>query len=325
MRITSYRASTHRHPSPMEANSQPGENTMINAQLHHRIGLKNILFPTDFSPAAQWAVPFVRTIAQEYDAKVTTLHVAVPNVFTYTTPDSPKAAIELQQEWSLAQAKKAETELPGICNQVVVRTAPDVWTVVNDVIQAEQIDLVIVGTRGLMGLPKVLMGSTAEEIFRRSSVPVITIGPSARSDQESGTQLRRIVFASDFTAESEAAAPYALSFAEENNAQLTLVHVIEMHLSHKEQKSTRVSVAEAMHQLHQIVPSEDEPWCRPETIVEHGDPATRILAVASEQNADLIVLGIRNTNHVCVTTHIENSVAHTIVAHASCPVLTVRN
>lgn len=121
---------------------------MNNAQLYRRIGLKNILFPTDFSPAAQWAVPFVRKIAKEYDAKVTTLHVAVPDVFTYMTPDSPKAAIGLQEEWSLAQAKKVETELPGLCNQVVVRTAPDVWTVVNDVIQAEQIDLIILGTCG---------------------------------------------------------------------------------------------------------------------------------------------------------------------------------
>ena len=298
---------------------------MNNAQLYHRISVKNILFPTDLSPAAQWAVPFVRKIAQEYDAKVTTLHVAVPDVFTYMTPDSPKAAIELQQEWSLAQVKKVETELAGICNQAVVRTAPDVWTVVNDVIQAEQIDLVILGTRGLMGLPKVLMGSTAEEIFRRSSVPVITIGPSARSDQDSGAQWRRIVFASDFTVESGAAAPYAISFAEEDNAQLTLVHVIEMNGSNKEHKSTRISVAEAMHQLHRIVPPAAELWCRPETVVEHGDPATRILAVAGEKDADLIVLGIRNTSHVYATTHIENSIAHTIVAHASCPVLTVRN
>jgi nucleotide-binding universal stress UspA family protein len=298
---------------------------MNNAQLYQRVSVKNILFPTDFSPAAQWAVPFVRKIAQEYDAKVTTLHVAIPDAFTYMTPDSPKAAIGLQEEWSQEQMKRMEAELPGICNQVVVRSAPDVWTVVNDIIQAEQIDLVILGTRGLMGLPKVLMGSTAEEIFRRSSVPVITIGPSARSDQESGAQWRRIVFASDFTAESGAAAPYAVSFAEENNAQLTLVHIIEMRGSHKEQRSTRTSVAEAMHQLHQIVPPEAELWCRPETVVEHGEPATRILAVACEKDADLIVLGIRHTNDVTVASHIEKSIAHTIVAHASCPVLTVRN
>src|ERR1700726_4423343 len=108
---------------------------MNNTQIYQRVSVKNILFPTDFSPAAQWAVPFVRKIAQEYDAKVTTLHVVVPDVFTYMTPDSPKAAIGLQKEWSQAQVKKVETDLPGICNQVVVRTASDVWTVVNDVIQ----------------------------------------------------------------------------------------------------------------------------------------------------------------------------------------------
>jgi len=92
------------------------------AQLHQRVNLKNILFPTDFSPAAKWALPFVRKIAQEFDADVTTVHVAVPDLLTYMTPDSPKAAIELQQEWALGEIKKVEMQLPGIRNHVAVRT-----------------------------------------------------------------------------------------------------------------------------------------------------------------------------------------------------------
>ena len=298
---------------------------MNDVQLNQRVTLKNILFPTDFSPAAKWAVPFVRKIAQEFHANVTTLHVAVPDVLTYMTPDSPKAAIESQQEWALGEIKKVETQLPGVCNHVVVRTGPDVWTVVKQLIQADQIDLIIVGTHGLTGLPKLLMGSTAEEIFRRSSVPVLTIGPSARTDEETGARWQHVIFASDFTAESRAAAPYAISFAEENNAQLTLVHVIGMRGSPEEERYAGVSVAEAMHQLDQIVPPAAELWCRPETVVEHGDPATRILAVAREKSADLIVLGIRNTSHVTLASHLEKSIAHTIVTHASCPVLTVRS
>jgi nucleotide-binding universal stress UspA family protein len=297
---------------------------MNKTQPQQRVSLKNILFLTDFSPAAEWTVPFVRKIAQEFDADVTTLHVAVPDVWRCMTPDSPMAAIELQQAWALGEIKKVETQLPGIRNHIVVRTGSDVWTVVKPLIQAEQIGLIILGTHGLTGLPKLLMGSTAEEIFRRSPVPVITIGPSARTDEETGAPWQHVIFASDFTAESRAAAPYAISFAEENNAQLTLVHVIGTRGSHEEERYAGVSVAEAMHQLDQIVPPAAELWCRPETVVEHGDPATRILAVAREKAADLIVLGIRNTSHVIVASH-EKSIAHTIVAHASCPVLTVRN
>jgi nucleotide-binding universal stress UspA family protein len=170
-----------------------------------------------------------------------------------------------------------------------------------------------------------LIGSTAEEMFRRSCVPVITVGPSARTDQEATARWQRVIFASDFTAESRAAAPYAISFAEENDAQLTLIHVIKMQGSHEEERHSGITVAEAMHQLHQIVPPAAELWCRPEAVVDHGDPATRILAVAREKSADLIVLGIRNTSHVTVASHLERSIAHMIVAHASCPVLTVRS
>ena len=125
--------------------------------------------------------------------------------------------------------------------------------------------------------------------------------------------------------ESRAAAPHAVSFAEENDAQLTLVHVIAMTAPRKGARANGLTVAEAMHQLHELVPPEAQLWCRPEVVVEHGEPAARILALATEKNADLIVLGIRNTNHIMLTSHLAESIPHTIAVHASCPVLTVRS
>lgn len=298
---------------------------MKEAQVDKRISLNNILFLTDFSWASEWALPFVRGIAQEYGAKVTALHVAVPDVLTYMTPDSLAAAIELQQDSALVEMKQIETQLVGIPHQVAVVAGKAVWAVVEPMLQDEQVDLIVVGTHGRTGLPKLLMGSTAEEIFRRSPVPVMTIGPSASKNEQSGARWQHVIFASDFTPESLAAAPHPISFAEENDAQLTLVHVIETWGQRKDANQNRTTVVEALHQLHEIVPPEAELWCRPETIVEHGDPATRILALANQRSADLIVLGIRSTSHVLVTNHLEKTIAHTIVAHATCPVLTVRS
>jgi nucleotide-binding universal stress UspA family protein len=302
------------------------EFTMLNKQrLEKRVRIKNILFLTDFSWASESAIPFVREIAQEYEAKVTALHVTVPDVLAYMTPDSPSAAIELQCDFALAEMKKVETQLSGVSHQVLVMAGKSVWAVVEPMLQTEDFDLVIVGTHGRTGLPQLLMGSTAEEIFRRSSVPVMTVGPSANPGEVWRARWQRILFASDFTAEANAAAPFATSFAEENNAQLILLHVIETKGSRKTVKRPGITVAEVMHNLHEIVPPEAVLWCRPETVVEHGDPATRILAVANEKKVDLIVLGTRNTGHVMVTSHLEKTIAHTVLAHASCPVLTVRS
>jgi len=298
---------------------------MNKQRLEKRIRIRNILFLTDFSWASESAIPFVREIAQEYESKITALHVTVPDVLAYMTPDSPSVAIELQHDFALAEMKKVETQLFGISHQVLVMAGKSVWAVVEPMLQTEDFDLVIVGTHGRTGLPQLLMGSTAEEIFRRSSVPVMTIGPSANPGEVWRARWQRILFASDFTAEADAAAPFATSFAEENNAQLVLLHVIETKGPRKAARRSGTTVAEVMHNLHEIVPAEAELWCRPETVVEHGDPATRILAVANEKKVDLIVLGTRNTGHVMVTSHLEKTIAHTVLAQARCPVLTVRS
>jgi nucleotide-binding universal stress UspA family protein len=301
------------------------ENVMQKARVDKRISMKNILFLTDFSAASERALPFVREIASDFGANVTALHVLVPDVLTYMTPDSPSAAIELQTESALAEMRRVESQLAGIPNKGMLVSEKKVWAALEPILKEDQVDLIVLGTHGRTGLSKLLLGSTAEEVFRRSRVPVMTIGPSVRLDGRGGARWERVVFALDFTPECLKASPYAISFSEENDAQLTLVHVLPVRGQRKQASKDGLTVAEAMHHLHEIVPPEAGLWCRPEAVVEHGEPATKILEVAKQRKADLIVLGIHGTNHALSTSHLERSVAHTIVANASCPVLTVRS
>jgi nucleotide-binding universal stress UspA family protein len=50
-------------------------------------------------------------------------------------------------------------------------------TVILNVIENEDVDLVIVGTHGRKGLEHTVFGSVAENVVRRSPVPVLTINP----------------------------------------------------------------------------------------------------------------------------------------------------
>jgi len=80
-----------------------------------------------------------------------------------------------------------------------------------------------------------------------------------------------------------------------------------------------------MYHLHELIPPSAELWCRPEAFVQYGDPARKILEVAQERGADLIILGVREaTGYVGATTHLARTTAQHIVAHSHCPVLTVR-
>jgi nucleotide-binding universal stress UspA family protein len=80
-----------------------------------------------------------------------------------------------------------------------------------------------------------------------------------------------------------------------------------------------------MYELHEIVPQDAELWCRPEAVVEYGEPGACILEAAKKRDADLVVLGVRSAQgRLGAATHLERAVAHKVVAHATCPVLTVR-
>jgi nucleotide-binding universal stress UspA family protein len=232
--------------------------------------------------------------------------------------------IEAQEQAAKAQMQRIEAALKCVTQEAILVHGAAVWPVVEDAIEKCEIDLVILGTRGRTGGTKYLLGSVAEEIFRRSPVPVMTIGPAVRGNGANHARFSRVLFATDFTPESLTAAPYATFFAQEHESRLILLHVIGEHETGRTRKRGRLSVAEAIHQLCEIVPPEAELWHRPEPVVDHGEPAARILETANERLADLIVLGIRDTSHLLAAAHLQTSTAHKIVARALCPVLTVR-
>jgi nucleotide-binding universal stress UspA family protein len=290
-----------------------------------RITLKNILYLTDFSEPSEAALPFAAAIAREYGAKVHAFHVLLPMPYTYATPESTAASLEAQDEAVEEGMQRVHSQLADLPHETIVQRAIGVWPSLEQAIEEYTIDLIVLGTHGRTGAQKLLLGSVAEEILRRSHVPVLTIGPWAWTEVHNGAKFRRVLFATDFTGESLAAAPYAISMAQENQARLVLLHVMRERDSRATTKTTEQSVDEAMRRLHELVPPDAELWCRPEPLVQHGNPAERILETAKECDADLIVLGVRNAKgHLGAATHLERTTAHKIVAHASCPVLTVR-
>jgi nucleotide-binding universal stress UspA family protein len=290
-----------------------------------RVTLKNILFLTDFSEPSEVAIPFAIAIAREYGAKVYALYVLTPVPLAYATPQSTAAVIEGFEEDAQAEMQRVDSQLVGVPHEALIVRGESVWSSVDKILSDREMDLVILGTHGRTGAMKLLLGSVAEEIFRRASVPVLTIGPSVRKAAHSGGRFYRVLFPTDFTPEAQGAAPYAVSMAQENQARLLLLHVMRDPALKGTDKAGQDSVANVMHQLYELVPQAAELWCRPEATVRFGNPSERILEVAVQHDADLIVLGVRDAaGRLGAATHLERTTAHRVVAHAACPVLTVR-
>ncbi len=295
------------------------------AETYTRIALHNILYLTDFSEPSQAALPFAIVVAREFGATVHALHILVPQPYIYSAVEMTGAAIEAQEENAQLEMLKVEAQLAGVPHEVAVVRGAGVWPALEHASAACEANLIVLGTHGRTGVQKFLLGSVAEEIFRRSPVPVLTIGPWVRKSVHNAAHFRRVLFTTDFTADSLVALPYALSLAQENEARLILLHVIGEREQMAARQRIETTVAHVLHELHELVPKDAELWCRPEAVVEYGEPAARILEAAKERDADLIVIGVRNKGgHLGAATHLERAVAHKIVAHANCPVLTVR-
>ena len=210
---------------------------------HAGISLKNILFATDFSEASEAALPYAAAIARRYDSQLHIAHIVSPA--SYIIPSEPGDLITIDSihEAALADVhQRMETlasHLETIPYHTYVREG-EIWENLSDLILARDIDLLVVGTHGRTGVEKLLLGSEAEEILRLAPCPVLTVGPKiagrAKLTAIEGEgrvltpleiSVGQIVYASDFSPESLAAAPFATSLAQEFQSKLALLHVIE--------------------------------------------------------------------------------------------------
>ncbi|MFZ0634194.1 MAG: universal stress protein [Candidatus Acidiferrales bacterium] len=288
-----------------------------------RIQIKNVLFLTDFSPAADAALPHASEFAKRFGAKLYALHVRPPTINPTTQPNTWPVLEEAAKEEAEAQRQKLLKSFPGIQPEVMVEEG-DFWHTLNTAIEERDFDLIVLGTRGRSGAGKFFMGSTAEEVFRRVPCAVLTVGPFSHAELPRGGEFSEILYATDFGPESAAAASYAISLAQEFQARLTLLHVIA-EPKPGELVTPSELFASSGRLLHKLVPPEAELWCEPRFVIDQGPAGEKILEIAKRRKADLIVLGLHPPGGFPgAATHLPMATAHKVVSHAACPVLTVR-
>jgi nucleotide-binding universal stress UspA family protein len=290
------------------------------AEARERIALKNILFATDFSPAAAAAAPIAIEIAQRYGAKIIGLHVNPFDSYTAAAPEAWASMAEATERENKEDAQRLNEQLKDIEHEVVIGEG-NIWEVISSQIKEKGIDLIVVGTRGRTGFGKTVLGSVAEEILRKAPCPVLTVGPHINLWSEEYAKMHEILYATDLATDSPAAAPYAISLAQENQAHLVLLHVMEGPKT-GELMDTPEVVDLKERKLQQLVPQQAGLWCDPTYIVEQGPAAEKILDVAKRRHTALIVLGAKPAGWL--STHFNVGTIHKIVSEATCPVLTVR-
>jgi nucleotide-binding universal stress UspA family protein len=282
------------------------------------LSLKTLLVATDFSPASENALRFAVNLSRVYGAKLVLAHVLPPPQEAVTEHRICDHDVKLRAETEARLAKLGDFEgSSGVEHEEVILEGSPQETVA-DFIGKREPDLVVVGTHGRTGFRELLMGSVAEAIFRHTDCPVITVGPRVRFPHVDSAKIEKVLLASDLQG-NQHALPYALSIARENNARLLMVHVLEGTGVLPFDVPDRFAAA-AKKQMWQTLADQGYTGT-PELIVEMGRPAREILATASIQDVDLIVMGVHTGS---ASSHAPWAVAHQVVGRASCPVLTVR-
>ena len=276
-----------------------------------RISLKNILFPTDFSPASSAALPFALSLTQVYGATLLATHV-LPAPHRERAVD-PADWYEAHQQLDQFCANRSISGTP----YKALLDQGDLADIIPEIIREEEVDLVVLGTHGRRGVSKLVLGSGAEKIYRSAPCPVLTVGPNVHNGN---WKLGRILCPVDVLEDPEPFLRYALTLAQDNHSEIAVLQAVPL-----VPWQHRSSVEEQMRsRLERMIPRDAAPWCTPQFLVRWEHPADAVVLAGAEWEVDLIVMGVRKSRAARISAHLPWPVASEVVSRASCPVLTVR-
>ena len=139
---------------------------------------EHVLVPMDGSEQARDALE--HTLSEHADARVTVLHVIDPARATYGAQAGIPTSSE---EWFEAEEARAEHLFEEVRERaaeagVEVETATEVGQPSRTIVEyaaEHDVDHVVIGSHGREGLSRILLGSVAELVIRRSPVPVTVV------------------------------------------------------------------------------------------------------------------------------------------------------
>lgn len=184
-------------------------------------------------------------------------------------------------------------------------------------------DLVVLGSQGCRGLPRMVLGSVAERVVRMATVPVLTVHPSDHVAILAGgmDRFRHVLAPTDFSEASRRGVDTATELAAQLDAALTVVHVQPQPSFHVPPDVLAAADAQARGLLEELLGRVRARCAKAEGVLKRGTPWECVLDVARDRGADLVVLsthGRRGLPRVFM-----GSVAEKIVRLAHVPVVTV--
>jgi nucleotide-binding universal stress UspA family protein len=280
---------------------------------------RKILVPFDFSDSARQALRTALHLAGRFESELTILNVIDRD------PDVEASKLMfLPEDLESRLEEKIQAEVDALIPlaepshirlQPVVRKGKAPLEILLEAEQQKP-DLIVMGSKGKTGLQHLLLGSVAERVLRRATVPVwVCRGQSNRLPE-------KILVPVDFSAYSREALEEGVRWAKDLNAELYILHVIDLRDLY-----THVPIGPTLeNDLKREAEMRLKDWMQfisfpARTEVRVGDPVYEIQNSIRENSIDLVLLsthGRTGLKHMLM-----GSIAEQTVRYSPCPVMTI--
>ncbi len=293
---------------------------MLKTEIETSGGIHKILFATDLTDASRKAFKYARAVARHFQVPVTIAHV-----LGASASDWPNFGTDPQYKKLWHDTKRRVDRLEGELHRAGfqadgVLLEGDPVPGILKAVKHHKVDLLILGTHGSKNLNRLLLGSTAEEVLRKASCPVLTVGSDIHDPKRGDRLFRRIILATHLNPKAAAAVVHAFSLVAEQATHVSICHVIPE--GGTKTADTAVLQRKLMQTVKKLIAEDIRSKCEAEYIVEYGKASDEILELAGKQHADLIILGAHPAS--AVVTHLAPGIAFRVILGAACPVLTIR-
>ncbi|MCC7104981.1 MAG: universal stress protein [Chloroflexi bacterium] len=288
--------------------------------------LKTILLPLDGSPLAERARTYATLLARRSGASIK----LVQAVQAYTPPgtDPSEAQVEVTQ--------CAEEYLSTAADRLLaegIKAEPHVYydepvPAILDAANRQHADMIVMSTHGRGGIARMLYGSVADQILRRSTVPVLVV-PSIVDHGWPADDKLSVLVPLDGSELAEEALLAVNQVKDAFGARLMLLRVVppvtstlhgpsHAYVPFNEDLEVAAAQRYVDHEAAQLTARGYDV----KTIVVVGDPARAIGNVAREQRADLIAMATHGKGGL--SRLILGSVATATLRHTTVPLLLIR-
>lgn len=292
-----------------------------------------ILIPLDGSPFAERVLAYIRGLAKPRTVELLLVHVTQASQYYAVLVPDAMHAVDLthwQKEAEKYLERKSD-ELRAEGYEVsYLMTEGDTASVICELADTQNADLIAMTTHGRSGIEKWVLGSVADRVVRSARQPVFLVRP--QKDMTPPTPLRRILIPLDGSALAEKALAGGMELAQSSGAEIWLMQSVELPEYWGEEYagmhampsliSTEEQEAAAREYLLHVAEGLVEAKVPTQIVVTTGHAASAISDVVADNGIDLIVMSTHGRSGL--SRWVFGSVAEKVVRLAECPVLLIR-